>query len=442
MRPIRNPAKPPLRQRAPRLPGPGRALPRAARSRAIAGPADAHARPRSAPLPGPGPRGTPRREPRAHSAPPHPQVRSGPGRARRKARDAADSRATWMLSAWRGAACTCAPLFRRGRGRAWDPLKCGPTVWAAWAYMGRGQRWSRTRLPQSPPAFAPGACSLAVGGNSLSEATFARTQTTPSPPKPSAPPRPPPRGLRRPGDPMPPAFARAGHRRPPRVSQPRSLPGPPHSGLSPRTPPAHSQVAAAGQQEEDLRAVHGEQRAARRQQPHGGPALPAGWAGPAGRAPGPAEAGVSRALPEEGRRALGTLACGSRRSGRRCPAARAAHRPGAGARGGGGAGRGHRGASAAETGPPSVDRSEPALSLALPHVSKSPRHAAAIGRAAPTSASSAGGCFKGEADPSARREPPPGLAQTALAGTPSPQLGRATGLWLRRRVHLGGRAAG
>lgn len=151
---------------------------------------------------------------------------------------------------------------------------------------------------------------------------------------------------------------------------------------------------------------------------------PGGLAGPAGRAPGPGAAGVSAALPEVGRRrrALGTLACGSLRGGLRCPAARAAHRPGAGARGGGGAGRGHQGASA-PTGPPSVDRSEPALSLARPHVSKSPEARRCHWPRCPYIRLPAGGCFKGEADPSARREPPPGLAQTALAGTPSPQLG-------------------
>lgn len=62
-----------------------------------------------------------------------------------------------------------------------------------------------------------------------------------------------------------------------------------------------------------------------------------GWAGPVGRAPEPADAGVSTALPEVGQRqrALGTLAHGSRRSGRRCPAARAEHRAAAGVRGGG-----------------------------------------------------------------------------------------------------------
>lgn len=60
-----------------------------------------------------------------------------------------------------------------------------------------------------------------------------------------------------------------------------------------------------------------------------------GWPGPAGRAPEPAEARVSAALPEVGRRhgTLGTRARGSRRSIRQCPAAGAAHRAAAGVRG-------------------------------------------------------------------------------------------------------------
>lgn len=71
-----------------------------------------------------------------------------------------------------------------------------------------------------------------------------------------------------------------------------------------------------------------------------------------------------------------------------------------------------------------------------------PRPAAAIGRAALASASSAGGFFKGEADPSARREPPPGPAQTASAWTPSRNFGEPQSSGGRWRVHLGGARRG
>lgn len=276
MRPIRNPAKPPLRQRAPRLPGPGRALPRATPSRAIAGPParPLHTRaPSSALLPG-------RRPPEAHlgesrtrtPAPPRPQVsggRAGGGARSRRLR------ATWMPSAWRGAACTCAPMFHGGSGACVDPLECGATVWAAWVSMGRRQRgpglgWARRASPPRPGPSAVARClQPGLGVHGLWEATFALTQaTTTSPRKAPAPPRPPPGGGGS-GGPVPPGFCARW--------TPVPRPGPPSpdpSGAPALARPAHSQVAAAGQEQEDLRAAHGQQRAARRQQPHGGPRSP------------------------------------------------------------------------------------------------------------------------------------------------------------------------
>lgn len=173
-----------------------------------------------------------------------------------------------------------------------------------------------------------------------------------------------------------------------------------------------------------------------------GPRSWRGWTGPAGRAPETAKAGVSAALPEVGRRhrALGTRSRGSRRSGRRWPAARAAHLAGAGVRGGAGGqqGSGQRvRLDCCLALRPSIGRNRLCHSLWLTSPSL-PRRAAAIGRAAPTSASSAGGFFKGEADPSVRREPPPGLAHTALARTPSRNFTEPHSSGLFWRVHLGG----
>lgn len=164
-----------------------------------------------------------------------------------------------------------------------------------------------------------------------------------------------------------------------------------------------------------------------------------GWPGPAGRAPEPAEARVSAALPEVGRRhgALGTRARGSWRSTRQCPAAGAAHRAAAGALGGGlvGGQRVSFGRRLALR--PSIRRNRLCHSLWLTSASL-PRRAAAIGRAALTSASSAGGFFKGEADRSARREPPPGLAQTALARTPTRNSSEPHSSGLLWKLYLGG----
>lgn len=182
-----------------------------------------------------------------------------------------------------------------------------------------------------------------------------------------------------------------------------------------------------------------------------------GLAGPAGRAPGPAEAGVSAALPEAGRRhqALGTRARGPQCSIRPCPAARAEHRAGAragaeaGAAAGAGAGVWSEGTDSGQRVRlggclalrPSIGRNRLCRSLWLKSPSLS-RRAAAIGRAAPTSASSAGGFFKGEADRSARQEPPPGLAQTALARIPPPtsppNFSEPHRAGLLRKMHLGG----
>lgn len=100
-----------------------------------------------------------------------------------------------------------------------------------------------------------------------------------------------------------PAPARAGHPAPRPGTSPRCSPRAqlrrrkPRRGARPPARPAcgprHSQVAAAGQDEKELRAVHGEQRAARRQQEHGGPALPAGPRRPRGQSAG---AGWGRGL--------------------------------------------------------------------------------------------------------------------------------------------------
>lgn len=86
---------------------------------------------------------------------------------------------------------------------------------------------------------------------------------------------------------------------------------------------------------------------------------------------------------------------------------------------------------------PSIRRNRLCHSLWLTSASL-PRRAAAIGRAALTSASSAGGFFKGEADPSARREPPPGLAQTALARTPTRNSSEPHSSGLLWKLYLGG----
>lgn len=175
MRPIRNPAKPPLRQRAPRLPGPGRALPGAARSRsrsrAIAGPPARCTRAptlRAAARAGtPGAPGhTSVGAAHAHSAPPHPQVRSGQGWARPRAAEGARSR---RLAGQLGCSlpggerrARVRPCSAGARGRAWDSLQGGTTVWAAWVSMGRGtalvQDSARAQgipaPPQSPPVPA------------------------------------------------------------------------------------------------------------------------------------------------------------------------------------------------------------------------------------------------------------------------------------------------
>lgn len=134
---------------------------------------------------------------------------------------------------------------------------------------------------------------------------------------------------------------------------------------------------------------------------------------------------------------LGTWSRGSRRCGRQCPAARAAHLAGAEVRGGGLGGWAGGSGYASTAVWPCVRRNRLCHSLWLTSPSL-PRRAAAIGRAAPTSASSAGGFFKGEADPSALREPPPGLAQTVLARTPSRNFSESHSSGLLWRVHLGG----
>lgn len=188
-----------------------------------------------------------------------------------------------------------------------------------------------------------------------------------------------------------------------------------------------------------------------------------GLAGPAGRAPGPAEAGVSAALPEAGRRhqALGTRVRGPQRSIRPCPATRAEHRAGAGAGAAAGAGTGvwSEGTGSGQRVRlggclnlrPSIGRNRLCRSLWLKSPSLS-RRAAAIGRAAPTSASSAGGFFKGEADPERATGAAPGACPNCLGPYPPhlpAQLQRTTQRWpapegaprgRHRRVTARGRA--
>ena len=126
MRPIRNPAKPPLRRRAPRLPGPGRALPGASRSPAGA------ARP-DAPAPH-APRAALAGRTRSLRAPLAPDeesaaARVGPlGAAGSRAKPRQPRRIAWVLSGGtrrarvcqcvRGGADVCVRLSRVWHGRA------------------------------------------------------------------------------------------------------------------------------------------------------------------------------------------------------------------------------------------------------------------------------------------------------------------------------------
>lgn len=179
---------------------------------------------------------------------------------------------------------------------------------------------------------------------------------------------------------------RAGHAAlRPGTSLPPSLPVPllhrrPRKGPLPARPacgPRHSQVAAAGQDEKDLRAIDGEKRAARRQQEHGGPALPTGLGRPRGQG---AWASWGRGPPRSGAAAPGARGPGALAA---APCLSLPHRLGRASRWRCGCGCSGRwdeseaqrskqaaaGASPPPFSPPSVDRSEPALSLALAHVS-------------------------------------------------------------------------
>lgn len=158
MRPIRNPAKPPLRRRAPRLPGPGRALPGASRSPAGAARPDAPAphAPRTA-LAGR------TRSLRAPLAPDEESAaaRVGPlGAARSRAKPRQPQRTAWVLSGGtrrarvcqcvRGGADVCVRLSQVWHGRA-----------AACIYIGRGfplvqDSAGRRRVsPRYPRALRP-----------------------------------------------------------------------------------------------------------------------------------------------------------------------------------------------------------------------------------------------------------------------------------------------
>lgn len=172
-----------------------------------------------------------------------------------------------------------------------------------------------------------------------------------------------------------------------------------------------------------------------------------GWAGSTGRAPGPAEAGVPAELPDAGRRrqALGAGSRGPGRSCRPCPAARAAHGAGSGAAAGAGAGvRGGDPAGGSGRALAAVWTSV-RLSVRTGSVARTgSRLQVSRGAQLPLDGPSLhpppppAGFFKGEADRSVRWEPPPGLAQVALAGTPAPpSLGSHTALAWLRKVHLG-----
>lgn len=308
MRPIRNRAKPLLRRRAPSAPGPGRALPGASRSPVGAARPDAHARPRSARCLGPDPR-VHLGQPHARCVSPLPQVRSHPSlglaaQRGRKAREAAVTTEDSLGAVWRGAACTCAPVGTRGSGCVRAALSsaaqpCGPRgrIKERGDPAGPGLGWDAQGIPAPPRALRPSRSvravwsTLALGplaGPALSDPTAVISHCC------SRPPSPPPRRLRPRRRPKVPGLPSASGTRCPaqrlrcRASCPsgssaggrrRGSPHPAHPACGPR----HSQVAAAGQDQKDLRAIHGEERAARRQQEHGGPALLEGLGGPRGR---------------------------------------------------------------------------------------------------------------------------------------------------------------
>lgn len=295
MRPIRNPAKPPLRRRAPRLPGPGRALPGASRSPVGAARPDAPAphAPRTA-LAGR------TRSLRAPLAPDEESAaaRVGPlGAARSRAKPRQPRRTAWVLSGGtrrarvcqcvRGGADVCVRLSRVWHGRA-----------AACIYIGRGiplvqDSAGRRRVsPRYPRALRPSRTPCAQPGlpapSGLQRATLSLTSRPELLTASAAPQLLNFGGLGRLEDPQyprsrarrAPGATAAFPARPVPVLEPRDgCPSPAHPACDPR----HSQVAAAGQDEKDLRAIDGEERAARRQQEHDGPALLAGLRRPRGQ---------------------------------------------------------------------------------------------------------------------------------------------------------------
>lgn len=267
----------------------------------------AHAR--GAALAGTSRRTSVRRTRRARCAPSPPGEESvpGPGSGLQRGRKAGEAAATsWDsrgATCW-GAACTCVPVFIRGRGyvRAAHSdvaRPCRPRGFI----LGGGSRWSRTPLGRAGNfRAAPALLALALGIHSLSWGSVrplgshlfsnpkARIHCKNSPP-----PRPPPPRVKSARRPKVPLLLRAARRAPrPETSLSRSLPSllqccwleresPSPLPARPARCPRHSQVAAAGQDEKDLRAIDGEERAARRQQEHGGPALLAGLDRPCGQ---------------------------------------------------------------------------------------------------------------------------------------------------------------
>lgn len=168
-----------------------------------------------------------------------------------------------------------------------------------------------------------------------------------------------------------------------------------------------------------------------------------GWAGPTRRAPAPTEAGVSAALPDAGQQrwALGARARGPGDSARPCLAARTAHLAVSGAVTGAGAGVRGRGPEGGSKRSLVAVWSSVRLSVRTGSVAHSGSSlqvsqsaAAAIGQAAPTSASSAGGFFlKGRLTRVCGGCRPQGLPKLPWPGYPRHNLWRETPL---RRAHL------
>lgn len=240
MRPIRNPAKPPLRRRAPRLPGQSRALPGASRSPpGPAGP-DAPARPLSSRCLGADTWARLRR-PQARSArttshhhPPIARPRGAIGcgwgqaaRRGRKARKATAISEDGLGAVWWDAACTCVCQCVRGAAvvcvrlsRVWHGRAGCVYLYGAGDFVGPGAAGMRRESPRCPRALRP-SCSVRaarspqairpLAGHPFSD--FKAELTASAPPTPS--PIPQPRPLRPARRPKVPPLPRApGTRRP------------------------------------------------------------------------------------------------------------------------------------------------------------------------------------------------------------------------------------